>query len=122
MMEKPILSPSVFILLPFLQWARAAAPAPSCLSCGSQSSFTSGELYSYGPRYTTGWTSKFPCGGGEDATHSRVFACQGFFSAFFPANKLQMKLYRKTICEAPSINALMVIKIFQCCIGCRNSY
>src|SRR6516164_3910567 len=28
------------------QWVLAAAPAPSCLSCGSQSSFTSGELYS----------------------------------------------------------------------------
>src|SRR5438094_7730116 len=122
MMDEPILPPSVFILLSFLQWARAAAPAPSCLSCGNQSSFTSGELYSYGPRYTTGWTSKFPCGGSEAAVHSRVLACQGLRSAFLPANRLETKLYRKKICDAPRISALTVIKTFQCCIGWRNSY
>src|SRR3972149_4114369 len=102
--------------------ASAAAPVPRFLSCGSQSSFTSGELYSYGPRYTTGCTSKFPCGVGVGATHSSVLACQGLRSAFLPANRLQKKLYRKKICEAPRISALTVINTFQCCMGIRNSY
>src|SRR5205814_10408927 len=43
--------------------------------CASQSSSTSGLLYSYGPWCTTGTLAKFPCGGGLVVSfHSSVVA------------------------------------------------
>src|SRR5206468_2664630 len=49
-------------------------------------------LYSYGPRYTTGGTGKFPCGGGVGVDHSSVVACQGFSTARSFFRMLQKKL------------------------------
>ena len=42
-----------------------------------------------------GTVSKLPCGGGEEAVHSRVLLCQGLRLARGPANKLRKKLARK---------------------------
>src|SRR5437667_3835991 len=84
--------------------------------CGRKSSFDSGELYSYGPRYTVGtWAPQFMCGGGDGAVHSRVFECHGFIGAFLPAKRLQKKLMTNGSCETPSRSADTVMKTFQCC-------
>src|SRR5690606_39859259 len=65
--------------------------------CSSDlSSSRPGTLYSYGPRYTTGIVSKLPCGGGEAATHSSVFAFHGLRSAVRPRSILLTKLKRNT--------------------------
>src|SRR2546427_56943 len=81
---------------------RAAGTRPGGAVWGRKSSFDSGELYSYGPRYTVGSVGpQFRCGGGEGAVHSRVLEFQGFRGAFLPANRLQKKLIAKKICEMP---------------------
>src|SRR5688500_2248793 len=81
--------------------------------CGSQSSSTSGLLYSYGPWWTTGTFSKLPWGGGVGASfHSSVVASHRFCGALAPQIQLPMKLFATGICASPSANALQVLKMF----------
>src|SRR6185295_9674096 len=74
--------------------------------CGSQSSSTSGELYSYGPWCTIGTLVKFPCGGGLVVSfHSSVVASHGLFDAFLPQTHDPMKLIANSTCVRPSPSA-----------------
>ena len=105
------------------QWRRAPAAVTGGAVCGSQSSLDSGELYSYGPRYTVGSVGpQFRCGGGDAAVHSSVFAFHGFSGAFFPAKRDQKKLMTKGIYPRPRASADIVMNTFQCCWCWRNSY
>ena len=66
-------------------------------------------------------------GGGDGAVHSRVVACQGFWSTFFPKKMLQKKLRMNGICARPKNHALIEIKTFSGCMGwacayCTGSY
>src|SRR5688572_3837290 len=98
------------------------------MSIGNQASFCAvkslaapGTLYSYGPRYACGATTKLPCGGGEGAAHSIVVACQGLSSAVSPFQMLQKKLTMKGIWKIPSIHAPHDETTFQCIVGCAKS-
>src|SRR5436190_22698738 len=74
--------------------------------CGRKSlSPASGALNSYGPRYTFGVRSQFPCGAGLGSDHSIPLSSQGFCGAFFPNFRLQKKLKANRICVAKSANA-----------------
>ena len=53
-----------------------------------------------------GISSKFPCGGGDGATHSSVLACHGFTVALRPAKILHTKFTAKMIWEKPRRMAL----------------
>src|SRR5215217_4898400 len=98
-------------------WFRISSLATQCLTtklscpgtylvCASQSSSTSGLLYSYGPWCTTGTLTKFPCGGGEVVSfHSSVVAFHGLAGALAPQNQLPRKLTMKKTCDNPRPNA-----------------
>src|SRR6516164_9618841 len=108
---------------PLGQCRRAPGAPTGAAVCGRKSSRDSGELYSYGPRYTVGKVGpQFRCGGGDGAVHSSVFEFHGFTGAFWPANNDQKKLMTNGIWEMPSPSAPMVMTTFQCCKCWRNSY
>src|SRR5947207_1440841 len=71
-----------------------------------------GRLYSYGPRYATGIVTKFPCGGGDGAVHSRVVASHGLSFTFLPCLMLQKKLMMNGIWARPMIQAAQEIGVF----------
>src|SRR5688572_33451380 len=98
------------------------------MSIGNQASFCAvkslaapGTLYSYGPRYACGATTKLPCGGGEGAAHSIVVACQTLSSAFSPFQMLEKKLKMKGIWKSPSAHAPQDDTTFQWRIGSAKS-
>src|SRR5215475_15079238 len=108
---------------PLGQCRRAPGAPTGAAVCGRKSSRDSGELYSYGPRYTVGSVGpQFRCGGGDGAVHSSVFEFQGFTGACGPLNSDQKKLITNGICASPRQSALTVMITFQCCWCCRNSY
>src|SRR5262249_34307905 len=76
-----------------LDQCRRAPAGTGGVVCGRKSSRDSGELYSYGPRYTVGKVGpQFKCGGGDGAVHSSVFEFHGLIGAFAPAKSDQKKL------------------------------
>src|SRR2546427_470194 len=81
-----------------------------------------GDLNSYGPRYTVGTVSQWPCGAGEGSDHSSPLSRHGFRSAFFPLNRLYQKFTKKISCVANNRYALTVMNTFIGCIGFRKSY
>ena len=81
-----------------------------------------GTLYSYGPRYASGATTKFPCGGGEGADHSIVVACHGLSSLFSPFLRLQKKLKMKGSWKSPRAHAPHEDTTFQWRTGCAKLY
>src|SRR4029453_5745946 len=89
--------------------------------CARKSLAAPGTLYSYGPRYACGATTKLPCGGGEGAVHSIVVACHGFCSAFSPFLRLQKKLKMKGIWKIARIHAPHDETTFQCMVGCAKA-
>ena len=65
---------------------------------------------------------KLPCGGGDGASHSSVFACHGFFPAILPANMLQKKLTMRISWPAPRMSAPYVMNVFIGWNAFRKSY
>src|SRR5262249_21009886 len=75
--------------------------ARSGSNCGVKSFDAPGTLYSYGPRYTIGSVTKFPCPGGDGADHSSVVASQGLRSTAVPALMLIRKFTMNGIRKRP---------------------
>src|SRR6266446_10139449 len=90
----------------------ARSPGSTGSFCIVKSRAWPGRLYSYGPRYATGATTKFPCGGGEGAVHSSVVASHGLSFTFCPRFMLQKKLMMNGICARPITQAAIEIGVF----------
>src|SRR5208282_3694506 len=66
--------------------------------------------YSIGPwRTVICRPSKLSNGGGDVVSHSSVVACHGLSGALGPLKRLQIALYKKMNCTAPSNNAATVM-------------